>query len=151
VNSQFLVVWSALAITQLVYLVIPIPAASDPASHTGLLPILPVILGTLAFGQAMAALGILRLRVFGPIRSGLLDPTTDDGARRLLPMLIIAWALAESIAIYGLVLRFMHYAPLHWVGSAAAAALVTFLGRPWQARFRPTSSAHLAQTGAPIH
>lgn len=147
-NQQFLIVWSALAISQVIYLFVPAPLREGPAN---LPAIFPLVLGAIAFVQGVGMVVLLRVRAFNPIQGGRLDPTSKEVAAQLFTTLILAWVLAESVALYGLVLRFLQFELLYSASFAAGGALLLFLGRPWQSRLgRPASAADMAGSNAPL-
>ncbi len=146
-NRQFLFVWSALAISQVIYLLMPVPPGERPVNPD----LFPVVLGAIALIQGVGVVVLLRVRAFNPIQGGRLDPTSKKGAVQLFATLILAWAIAESVAIYGFVLRFMQFELLYSASFAAGGALLLFLGRPWQSNVgRPGSAADLAGSSAPL-
>lgn len=141
-------VWGALAMSQLVYVLVPTPTGAD---GTSLPSILPLVLGGVALGEAGGIVVWLRIKAFHPIDAGRLDPTSEAGARELFTALIVAWALAESIAIQGLVLRLLGFGALWSLPFALGGALLMLYGRPWSDRLRgANSSAALARGGTPI-
>src|SRR5262245_30697563 len=143
-----LFVWAALALSQLVYLFIPAPPRENTGEISGAFPL---VLGIVAVLQAILIAGLLQLRAFKPIQAGQLDPTSKAGAAQLFTTLMIAWVLAESVAIYGLVLRFLQFPLTTSLPFSLAGAFLLFLGRPWNSRLRrPESAAELARSGAPL-
>ena len=146
-NRQFLFVWSALAISQVIYLFMPVPPGERPVNPD----LFPVVLGAIALIQGVGVVVLLRVRAFNPIQGGRLDPTSKKGAVQLFATLILAWAIAESVAIYGFVLRFMQFELLYSASFAAGGALLLFFGRPWQSNLgRPASAADMAGSNAPL-
>ena len=132
-NQQLVILWSVLALSQVIYLFVPAPARET----NGNLPeLFPIVLGAVALAQGVGIAALLRLRAFNPIQAGRLDPTSKEGAGQLFTTLILAWALEESVAIYGLVVRFLQFDLLYSTPFTAAGALLLFLGRPWQAKLR---------------
>jgi F0F1-type ATP synthase membrane subunit c/vacuolar-type H+-ATPase subunit K len=147
-NQTFVVIWVALAVSQLVYIFVPAPI---PENASTLPNIFPIALAVVALIQAVGIVVLLRVRAFAPVQSGRIDPTSTSGTAQLFTTLILAWVLAESIAIYGLVLRFLHFSLPYSASFAAAGALLLFVGRPWHPRLRkPDSTVQLARTGTPI-
>lgn len=147
-NQQFVIIWSVLAISQIIYLFVPVP----PREGAGAMPaVFPIALGIVALVEGLGVVALLRIRAFNPIQGGRLDPASKEGAAQLLTTLILAWVLAESVAIYGLVLRFLHFDLPYSAAFAIAGAFLLFLGRPWQAKLRkPQSRSDLAKSGKPI-
>ena len=148
-NQRSLVVlWSAILASQLVYPFIPITQREGTAVQPDLFPL---VLGVVALLQGAGTYAWLKLRAFDPIKGGRLDPTSKEGAAELFTALIMAWVIASSVGIYGLVLRFMHFDLLYWVPFSIGGALLLFLGRPWQSSLsRPVSSTDLAGSNAPL-
>jgi F0F1-type ATP synthase membrane subunit c/vacuolar-type H+-ATPase subunit K len=147
-NQTFVIIWSALAVSQVIYLLIPIPERQNASTIPNLFPI---VLAAVAFIQAVGIVVLLRVRAFAPVQSGRIDPTSSSGAAQLFTTLILAWVIAESIAIYGLVLRFLHFSLTYSAFFAAAGAILLVLGRPWHPKLRKQDSTiELARSGAPI-
>ena len=63
---------------------------------------------------------------------GDLDLREPKGVAQLFTTLIIAWVLAESIAIYGLVLRVVGAGIDLWSSYSVVGGLLLLVGRPWQ-------------------
>ena len=141
-------VWGALALSQLVYLFIPVP----PRENAGGMPaIFPIALGMVAVVVAILVAGLLQLRAFKPIEAGRLDPSSKPGAAQLFTTLLLAWVLAESVAVHGLVLRFLHFPLTTSRPFSLAGALLLFLGRPWNPKLkRPASAAEIARSATPL-
>ena len=147
-NQTFLLIWAALAVSQVIYFFLPAPPRDGAANLSDMFPL---VLGAVAFAQGVGIVALLRVRAFGPIQRGRLDPTSKEGAAQLFTTLILAWVLAESVAIYGLVLRFLGFELLYSAPLSVAGALLLFLGRPWQSKLaRPASSADLASSAGPL-
>jgi F0F1-type ATP synthase membrane subunit c/vacuolar-type H+-ATPase subunit K len=148
-KQQLLIIWTMLAISQGIYLLVPLPPRENAAAIPA---VFPIALGVVAIVQAIGIVGFLRIRAFNPIRAGLLNPASKAGAPQLFTTLLIAWVLAESVAVYGLLLRILHFPPTISAPFAAAAAILLFIGRPWNPRLeRPASSADLARSSAPLN
>ena len=147
-NFQFVIIWVALAISQVVYLFVPAP----PRASAAILPgVLPLALGVITIAQSIGIVAWLRIRAFNPIHAGRLDPASKDGVAQLFTTLIVAWVLAESIAIYGLVLRFLHFELSYYFPFVLAGACLLFLARPWSPKLKRASSlADLARSNAPL-
>ena len=92
------------ALAQLLYVVLPIPVQENDPDF---LSTLALAMGVVAFAEAIGTLALLRIRALGPISAGTLNPQSREGVAGLFTTLIICWVLAESIAVYGLVLRVM--------------------------------------------
>ncbi len=134
--------------SQVIYLFVPVPPVEGSADVSSAFPF---ALGFVALVQSVGIVGLLKIRAVNPIQAGTLDPETKEGLARLFNALIVSWVLAESVAIYGLVLRFMHFDLIYVVPFVAAGAFLLFLGRPWQSKLKkPLSSADLARSSAPI-
>ena len=147
-NQTFVVTWAVLAVSQVVYLLVPAPTRENASALPN---VFPIALAAVAFIQAVGIVTLLRIRAFAPVQSGRIDPSSKSGAAQLFTTLILAWILAESIAIYGLVLRFLHFSRPYSASFAVAGALLLFVGRPWHPRLRkPDSTIDLARSGTPI-
>jgi hypothetical protein len=146
-KKPLLIVWSVLAVSQVIYLLIPVPSQDSPPPPD----LFPLILGSVALVQGVGIVALLRIRAFAPIREGRLDPASAPGGAQLFTTLIMAWVLAESVAIYGFVVRFMHFEFHHSFPFAVGGAFLLYLGRPWQAKLElPRSLADLAKSNDPI-
>jgi hypothetical protein len=144
--SQLWIVWAALLSSQLVYLMVPIPPREAVVE-----PVFVWALGFVALVEAVGIVVFLRVALFGPIRRGELDSATKPGEQRTFVVLLVAWTLAESIAIYGLVLRFLQFERPYTLPFAIAAALLCAYSHPWSSALRkPPSSTDLARSGTPI-
>jgi hypothetical protein len=148
-NPQHLVIiWAALAISQLVYLCLPAPPLERTAPASDLFPL---ALGVVAIVQAAIIVAILRVRAFEPVQSGRLDPSSKAGAAKLFIALMVAWILAESVAINGFVLRFLHFPRAITLPFSIAGVFLLYVGRPWSAKLkRPASTADLARSNTPL-
>ncbi len=147
-NQQLVIIWSVLMVSQVIYLLVPASGQEATANQGATFPI---ALGVVAFAEAVGIIVLLKIRAVDPIRLGKLDPGAKEGIAQLFTTLIMAWVLAESVAIYGLVLRFMHYGFVYFAPFSAAGAFLLFFGRPWQPKLKkPLSSADLASSNAPI-
>ena len=147
-SQTFLIIWAFLGVSQVVYLLVPVPSQQNAST---LSDVFPMALAVVAFIQAIGMVILLRVRAFEPIRSGRIDPRLSSGVVQLFTPLILAWVLAESVAIYGLVLRFLHYSLSYSVWFSTAGAVLLFMGRPWQRKLqKPYSATQSARSGAPI-
>jgi F0F1-type ATP synthase membrane subunit c/vacuolar-type H+-ATPase subunit K len=147
-NQTFVVIWVVLAVSQALYLFVPAPARENA---TTLPDAFPIALAAVALIQAGGIVALLRARAFAPVQTGRIDPASKSGAAQLFTTLILAWVLAESVAIYGLVLRFMHFSLPYSAPFSAAGAFLLFVGRPWHPSLRkPDSTVELARSGTPI-
>ncbi len=148
-NQQLLIIWSVLAISQVIYIFVPAPLREGSANAA---EIFPAALGVVAFTEGLGVIVLLRVRAFNPIRRGRLDPASKEGAAQLFITLMLAWVLAESVAIYGLVVRFLDFDLPYSVPFSVGAALLMFLGRPWQSKLKwPSTTAEIASSGTPLN
>jgi len=114
------------------------PVASDNGQ---LITIMAVVLGALSIGQLAAAQLLVSTRMRGLTK-------LDDAGQRLVgyrTTVIIAFALRESIAIFGLVLSLLGGDPRWALGFGAVALLSMLLGWP-----RRSAMERLAATVPPI-
>jgi hypothetical protein len=122
---QRTVLWAALMVSQLVYvglLGLGIRVVPEPID----LPALPVALAAVAVATAVAAHWMWR-RASGAGRP-LHVPGPDDA--QALTSYLLAWVFDESIAIHGLVLGLLGFAPSTWGPFSAAAVVLMLLHRP---------------------
>ena len=147
-KQQLVIIWVMLAISQVVYLLVPAPQVENAGRPP---EIFPIVLGAVAIAQGIGIVALLRIRAFNPIQAGSLDPRSKDGVARLFTTLLLAWVLAESIAIYGLVLRFVHFELAYALPFALGAACLLIFARPWSPKLRRASTAaELASSQAPL-
>ena len=147
-NFTFVILWAVLAVSQVIYLAVPLFAEVGTAT---LSEVFPMVLGVVAFVQGVIVVVILRAQAFSPIQSRRIDPTTTEGLAKLFTPLLLAWVIAESVAIYGLVLRLLNFDFQYWIPFSVAGAFLLFLGRPFHSKLKkPASSADLARMGGPI-
>ena len=147
-NQTNMVIWCVIVVSQVIYLLMAAPASEG----SPVLPdLFPLLLGAIALLEGVGVVVLLRVRAINPIRSGRLDPTSREGAAQLFVTLILVWVLAESVAIYGLVVRFQQFGPAYSLPFAVGGAFLMLLTRPWQSKLKkPVSLADLAQTGTPL-
>jgi F0F1-type ATP synthase membrane subunit c/vacuolar-type H+-ATPase subunit K len=128
-RTIFAIIWGVLALAQLLYVAVPLPVQEkDPE----LLSTLALVLGFVAFSEALAIVALLRIRALGPIASGDLDLREQSGLTKLFTTLILTWILAESIGVYGLVLRMLGAESDLWSPFAMLGGLLLLICRPWQ-------------------
>lgn len=144
----FTIIWCALAIAQLLYAVVPVALQGrDPA----FLATLAMALGVAAFGEAITIVVVLRVRALGPLADGRLDLSDPKGTAQLFTTLILCWILAESIAIYGFVLRILGAESDQWTPFAIIGGLLLLISRPWQRGLQaPARSGQRALRNDPI-
>jgi hypothetical protein len=144
---QLPIVWASLLLAQVTFLTLPIA----PNSRESFPELAVYALGLVGLAEAIGIVVFLRVALFGPIRRGELDPSAPAGAQRYFTFFMIAWSVAESIAIYGFLLRILGFDRAYTAPFAAVAALLFVYARPWGAHLRkPASSADLARSGTPI-
>lgn len=147
-NQNLIVVWVVLAVAQVVYLIYPAPHREGDAVPSD---VFAAALGAVAVVQSIGIVMLLRVRAFNPVRTGRLDPASKSGNVQLFSTLLLAWVLCIGIAMYGLVLRFLHFERAYTLPFALAAACLFLLARPWNAKLKkPSNAADLASSNAPI-
>ncbi len=116
-------------------------------------PIFTVVLGIMA-AITIAAVFIIRARKLP--RTGGRAALFDEGKGRApgkqkkatrteyFTLCIICWAMAESIAVYGLVLGFLHHAILPFVPFAAASLLVMVILAPRRSHMTAVAASDAA-------
>lgn len=139
-------VWIVLVISQGIYLLVPTPEGREGAPE-----LFTQVLLVVAVTEGLAILAFFRLAAVAKIQKGDLDPRTPEGMGRLFVVLMLCWVLSESVAIYGLVLRFMG-APFGWVAVFALGGFVLMMAtNPFQAGLKPPlSSAERGRDASPI-
>jgi hypothetical protein len=149
-NPQYRLLWWALVVALLVYVVMAHIVEVPPS------PDLPLELLTGIFASLSLVLGvgslILRRRALSsPIQSGRLDPSTPEGLQRATPPFILSLVLSESVGIYGLLLSLLSGNPFYSVVFAGAALVLMFLHRPTAPDLVPPLSARLrGEDSSPI-
>lgn len=149
-RSTLLIVWCALAISQVIYLGLPAPGP-EPAPDPGFLDLLAGLLGVVALAEAAGIWFLLQHRAIAPIARGQLRPDGPEGVQQLFQALVVCWVLAGSVAIYGLVLRFLGAPASHSLPFAAAGAVLLLYARPWHPGLRaPASTVDRASSAKPL-
>lgn len=129
-NQQNVIIWGALAVSQVIYLAVPAPPGGRCGEASG-----PISHRTWRRGSRR------RYWNHGPAPDSRIQPYTRWSA----------WVLAESIAIYGLVLRFLHFELAYSLPFSVAGAGLLFFGRPWSPKLKkPLSPTELASSNAPL-
>jgi hypothetical protein len=132
------IVWIVLVVSQCIYLVVPAPPT---ASAQGPQPMFAPILGAIAVAQALGVVVYFRRAGIARVQRGDLDPSTPEGMGQLYVVLMMSWVLTESVAIYGLVLRFLA-APWLVSGAFALGAFALMaVTNPFQSGLKPPVSA----------
>lgn len=146
------VVWIGFAVSQTICLFLPLgDRARSAADAASAFQLFVAVLGGVAFAEAVVMVVLLRRGAVQPIQEGRLDPTSTEGAARLFTVLAIAWTIASSVAMYGLVLRVLGTPTAHWGPFAVSGAILHVLARPWQGGFsRPATATDLARSGKPL-
>lgn len=123
-RMRALILWISFLATQILFVVLLlsgiVPAGRAP----------PQDLATVFTVLALAA-GIVAHLTWRRARSHVVRvvrKVPDPAA--LLPHYIVAWALDESIAIFGLVLGVLGFPPAVWSGLSAVAFFLTLMHRP---------------------
>jgi len=121
----------------------PVPAAEVELSAPRGEPPGPVFTVILAVAAAVTIAAIFFMRARALPRSGGKKDLYADSSAAPAPartsrmeyftLCILSWALAESIAVYGLVLGFLHHALLPFVPFAAVSLLVIAILAPRRA------------------
>ncbi len=151
-KSTLITVWAVLVLSQVIYLIVPaLRVLPNAEENLDFLSLFAGCLGFVAFLQAVGVSIYFRRGALAPIADGRLDVRTAPGAARLFTVLIICWVLAESIAIYALVLRFLGAPVTLWAPFPVAAASLFLFVRPWHAGLsRAPTAQDLAESGRPI-
>lgn len=108
------IVWGAMVASILVYAAVAasfLRAGASAVGHEKTSGI-DLWLEVEAAGTAWAAIVLWKTRRTDPIRNGALDPESAAGRVAIRRVSIVCWALAESIAIFGLVLVGLRRTPL---------------------------------------
>ncbi len=125
---QATIIWLAMAITPVIYwgvlfFLINIQGFSPP----GLAPesFRYLLIGLWA---AAAVSAVVSYKIYGSV-SGL-NPRQEDYRSKRLNRMIIAWALAESIAVYGLVLALIRADTILYYPLGLASLIIIVCERP---------------------
>jgi F0F1-type ATP synthase membrane subunit c/vacuolar-type H+-ATPase subunit K len=115
----------------------PVPASEIELSAPRGEPPGPIFTIALAVVAAITAAALLYIRARAlphRHRPGLYDQASPAPPRRArleyFTLCVLTWAMAESIAVYGLVLGFLHHAILPFVPFAAASLLLMLVLAP---------------------
>ena len=125
------IVWVALLAAPIVYMAVPTPGvATRPPG------MVVFALAGLALAEAIGVLLCFRIAGVARVQRGEIDPDSPEGMARLFKVLVVCWTLAESIAIYGLALRFLG-AGFSTAAPFTLGALAAMIGtHPFQAGLR---------------
>ncbi len=140
-NLTCRILWWALVVSLLVYVVVAHVAQVRPnpnADVSLLLPVFAVLSGAIAVGTII----FRRRALSGPIQAGRLDPSTPEGLQAAFTPFILSLVLSESVGIYGLVLALLSGQPVYSVAFSAAAIALMFVHRPTAPDLVPPISAH---------
>jgi len=129
------IVWGAIFSSQLVYVGLALSGILRGSPSGGPAILLPVF-AVVAVGSAVGA-HLLWMRGLVQGRRdadsfAIEVPPPDPAAlpAGVAPLLVVAWSLDESIAVYGLVLAILGFSTASWAPFAAAAFLLTILHAP---------------------
>ncbi len=125
--------WGTLLSSLVVYLVVAAMMTGEPAEPLD--PIFVSVLGGVALAVGAASLGVGRLIPRWLIRRGTLHPERALSIVAFSTLGLIGWSLAQSVAIYGLVLFFMSNRLLVLAPFFVASAVLMMLTSPraWRA------------------
>jgi hypothetical protein len=144
-------VWIALAGFDVailaVLLLFPISMGGGEAESLG--TIFPVLLGLLSIVEAIVVVALLRSRVLLPVQTGVLDLGKERDAQQLFQALIVVWAIANSVGMYGLLVGAFGYEQILGVPFAVSSLILLYMARPWQSALQPPASV-LGRTGPPL-
>ena len=128
-NPTNRILWVVLCVSQFVYVGVAAVNPLDADSLDGF-EFLPVAFIGIALASAIGGGLYRRKALVEPIRTGTLDPTTQEGFARAFQPFIVNLMLAESVAIYGLLLSFLS-GEMQWVvGFVAASLALMWIHRP---------------------
>lgn len=123
----------------------PVPASEIELSAPRGQPPGPAFTIALAIVAAVTAAVLLLIRRRAMARRPALHDEGSASRRRprleYFPLCILTWAMAESIAVYGLVLGFLHHAILPFVPFAAGSLLLMILLAPRRSHLVGASDA----------
>lgn len=140
------ILWVALIVSQVIYLVLPVAGSGAGAPQS-----MAAALAMVATSQAVGVIVYFRVAGVNRIKSGKLDPSTPAGMSALFTVLILSWVLIESIAIYGLVLRFLGGAIWQTALFSLGAFALMVATNPWQGGLQaPASSEGRGRDSTPI-
>ena len=130
------IVWAALCVSQVIYVVVAFLTPPQPASQDVLTTMFPPLL-LIAVLLASGTIWWRRRALVQPIQSGELDLETPQGQGKAFTALILNLVLSESVAIYGLVLTFLSNDIRYVIGFVAAGLVLMFIHRPFAAALQP--------------
>lgn len=128
-----MIIWGALVMAVVVYW--GLASGSEP-SEVKPDDSLAQTLAWVAAGVSGASL-MLRQLLLGDFQSGKISLKTEAGRVRFLTGNIVCFALAESVALFGLVLAFTGHPQSDWLVFFAAAVLLLIIHIPLPGRFQP--------------
>ncbi len=105
VNQTRWAIWAAMAVSLIIYLCIPLIVPAPPMAYeTTDFGVLFTAVGVVAVLTSVASVVLRRALLIQPLRTGVLDPESIEGAQRMTQGFILTWALSEAVAIYGVFL-----------------------------------------------
>jgi hypothetical protein len=149
VRQRAWIVWAAMVASVVTYAAVILAVRlSEPArSPTALTP-------ALALAALASGAGSLALRAWllvRPARAGRLDLAREPDARRFFAVSVACWALAEAVAVLGLVTFLVQRAPGVGLGCVVGSLALLALQAPRLAPLRPPpTSQDLARRPGPI-
>ena len=99
------ILWGVCIASPLIYLGLAAHQVADKAPQDA--SFLALFLGVESLILAFASLGIWHFLAARPIRRGTLEPDSPRGRQRVFVIYVVLWAIAESIALEGLVVAFV--------------------------------------------
>jgi hypothetical protein len=124
------ILWFALLLSQVIYLVVASVLPGDPASSPASVSVISLALAIVSIGIAALTLVMRRRALVAPIQAGQLDPNTPEGHQRAFVPFIINLVLTESIAINGLVIALLSREPQRAYPFAIAGFALMYWHRP---------------------
>ena len=125
------VLWFALLVSQVIYVVIGDMAFGATVPDEPLDPAMSMMLSVMAMCSIFAGVCVHAFGVRRGLSAGKFDLSTERGQRSVFVLLIISWALCESAAIYGFVLRALGAPGELHLQFAVAAGLAHLTVGPW--------------------
>ncbi len=123
-HTRALLIWGSFLMAQVLFVALLLAGiAPTGGSRPGELV---TVFAVLALGAGIGAQVMWR-RARGPFDRVMRE--TPDPAT-LLPLYIVAWALDETIALFGLVLGLLGFPPAVWSAFSVAGFILTLIHRP---------------------
>lgn len=127
--KTYWMIWAAFVIAVFHYPVIALFVFPTPAEGGGEI-LFTYIFGFVGLVCGMGSLFVWSRMIVEPFREGKLKVDLESNPPKLNPLFIIAWALAEAPAVYGIVAAVLEPVQYATIGFSAFSLLILLLESP---------------------